>query len=66
MSSSDWAGPLEGRPRETGYDITVASELMAILALVDGANYAEALRKPPGAMLASCDWSQQSRRPNHA
>ena len=37
-------GPLEGRPRETGYDITVASELMAILALVDGANYAEALR----------------------
>ena len=37
-------GPLEGRPRETGYDITVASELMAILALVDGADYAEALR----------------------
>ncbi len=37
-------GELEGRPRETGYDITVASELMAILALVDGSNYAEALR----------------------
>ena len=37
-------GPLEGRPRESGYDITVASELMAILALVDGSNYAEALR----------------------
>ncbi len=37
-------GALEGRPRETGYDITVASELMAILALVDGSNYAEALR----------------------
>lgn len=37
-------GPLEGRPRETGYDITVASELMAILALVDGTDYASALR----------------------
>ena len=37
-------GKLEGRPRETGFDITVASELMAILALVDGDNYASALR----------------------
>jgi methylenetetrahydrofolate dehydrogenase (NADP+)/methenyltetrahydrofolate cyclohydrolase/formyltetrahydrofolate synthetase len=37
-------GPLDGRPRETGYDITVASELMAILALVDGTDYASALR----------------------
>jgi len=37
-------GPLEGRPRETGYDITVASELMAILALVDGTDYASALK----------------------
>lgn len=37
-------GRLEGRPRETGFDITVASELMAILALVDGDNYASALR----------------------
>jgi methylenetetrahydrofolate dehydrogenase (NADP+)/methenyltetrahydrofolate cyclohydrolase/formyltetrahydrofolate synthetase/formate--tetrahydrofolate ligase len=37
-------GSLEGRPRETGYDITVASELMAILALVDGTDYASALR----------------------
>ena len=36
-------GPLDGRPRETGYDITVASELMAILALVDGTDYASAL-----------------------
>ncbi len=37
-------GSLDGRPRETGYDITVASELMAILALADGENYASALR----------------------
>ncbi len=37
-------GPLDGRPRETGFDITVASELMAILALVDGQDYASALR----------------------
>ncbi|MEX2280380.1 MAG: formate--tetrahydrofolate ligase [Acidimicrobiia bacterium] len=37
-------GKLDGRPRETGFDITVASELMAILALVDGDNYASALR----------------------
>lgn len=37
-------GAADGRPRETGYDITVASELMAILALADGDNYASALR----------------------
>jgi formyltetrahydrofolate synthetase len=37
-------GRLDGRPRETGFDITVASELMAILALVDGESYASALR----------------------
>ncbi len=37
-------GRLDGRPRETGFDITVASELMAILALVDGDHYAAALR----------------------
>ncbi|NNC43447.1 MAG: formate--tetrahydrofolate ligase [Acidimicrobiia bacterium] len=37
-------GRLDGRPRETGFDITVASELMAILALVDGHDYASALR----------------------
>lgn len=37
-------GRLDGRPRETGYDITVASELMAILALADGEDYASALR----------------------
>lgn len=35
---------LDGRPRQDGYDITVASELMAILALVDGTDYASALR----------------------
>ncbi len=37
-------GSAEGRPRETGFDITVASELMAILALVDGESYSSALR----------------------
>jgi methylenetetrahydrofolate dehydrogenase (NADP+)/methenyltetrahydrofolate cyclohydrolase/formyltetrahydrofolate synthetase/formate--tetrahydrofolate ligase len=37
-------GRLDGRPRETGFDITVASELMAILALVDGDSYSSALR----------------------
>jgi formyltetrahydrofolate synthetase len=37
-------GRAEGRPRETGFDISVASELMAILALVDGVDYASALR----------------------
>lgn len=37
-------GPLDGRPRESGYDITVASELMAILALADGSDYASALK----------------------
>ncbi|MGB8359841.1 MAG: formate--tetrahydrofolate ligase [Acidimicrobiia bacterium] len=37
-------GAADGRPRESGYDITVASELMAILALADGDNYPSALR----------------------
>lgn len=37
-------GRADGRPRETHFDITVASELMAILALVDGEDYASALR----------------------
>ncbi len=37
-------GAADGRPRETGYDIAVASELMAILALADGADYTSALR----------------------
>jgi methylenetetrahydrofolate dehydrogenase (NADP+)/methenyltetrahydrofolate cyclohydrolase/formyltetrahydrofolate synthetase len=34
----------DGFPREASYDITVASEVMAILALVSGGSYAEALR----------------------
>lgn len=33
----------DGLPRQTGYDITVASELMAILALVNGDDYKSAL-----------------------
>jgi len=37
-------GAADGRPRESGYDIAVASELMAILALADGADHASALR----------------------
>jgi formyltetrahydrofolate synthetase len=37
-------GAADGRPRESGFDITVASELMAILALVDGADHPSALR----------------------
>ncbi|MDJ0954839.1 MAG: formate--tetrahydrofolate ligase [Acidimicrobiia bacterium] len=37
-------GKPDGKPRESGFDITVASELMAILALVDGDDYATALR----------------------
>jgi formyltetrahydrofolate synthetase len=37
-------GAADGRPRESSYDITVASELMAILALADGADYPSALR----------------------
>jgi len=37
-------GRANGRPRETGFDISVASELMAILALVDGTDSASTLR----------------------
>ena len=37
-------GALDGYPRQTGYDITVASELMAILALADGHDYLSALQ----------------------
>ncbi len=38
-------GPKEdGRPRQTGYDIAVASEIMAILALVDGHDYKSTLK----------------------
>jgi len=34
----------DGLPRQTGYDITVASEIMAILALVNGDDYKSALK----------------------
>jgi methylenetetrahydrofolate dehydrogenase (NADP+)/methenyltetrahydrofolate cyclohydrolase/formyltetrahydrofolate synthetase len=37
-------GAADGRPRESGFDIAATSELMAILALVDGADYQSALR----------------------
>ena len=37
-------GDKDGIPRETGFDITVASELMAILALATGASGADAIR----------------------
>ncbi|MGD2079197.1 MAG: formate--tetrahydrofolate ligase [Chloroflexota bacterium] len=37
-------GKWDGRPRQAGYDITVASEIMAILALVSGEDYASALQ----------------------
>ena len=37
-------GKYDGRPRQAGYDITVASELMAILALVNGDDYTSALQ----------------------
>lgn len=37
-------GAANGFPRDTGFDITVASELMAILALATGRNDAEAIR----------------------
>jgi formyltetrahydrofolate synthetase len=37
-------GAGDGRPRESGYDISVASELMAILALADGDDHTSALR----------------------
>ena len=37
-------GKWDGRPRQGGFDITVASEIMAILALVNGDDYRSALR----------------------
>ncbi len=37
-------GAQHGIPRQTGFDITAASELMAILALVSGENHAEVMR----------------------
>jgi methylenetetrahydrofolate dehydrogenase (NADP+)/methenyltetrahydrofolate cyclohydrolase/formyltetrahydrofolate synthetase/formate--tetrahydrofolate ligase len=37
-------GKWDGNPREAGYDITVASEIMAILALVSGHDFKSALK----------------------
>lgn len=37
-------GKWDGRPREAGFDITVASEIMAILALVNGHDFKSALK----------------------
>jgi formyltetrahydrofolate synthetase len=37
-------GKWDGLPRQGGYDITVASEIMAILALVSGEDYSSALK----------------------
>ncbi len=37
-------GKWDGPPRQSGFDITVASEIMAILALVNGDDYSSALR----------------------
>ena len=37
-------GKWDGRPREAGFDITVASEIMAILALVSGHDFKSALK----------------------
>jgi methylenetetrahydrofolate dehydrogenase (NADP+)/methenyltetrahydrofolate cyclohydrolase/formyltetrahydrofolate synthetase/formate--tetrahydrofolate ligase len=40
---SGLGGKWDGRPREAGFDITVASEIMAILALVSGHDFKSAL-----------------------
>lgn len=45
-------GPLDGIPRNTGYDITVASEVMAVLAL---ANSIEDLRARLGRIVVALD-----------
>ncbi len=48
----------DGLPRQTGFDITVASELMAILALANGSSNAEAindLRARVGRMIVAFD-----------
>jgi formyltetrahydrofolate synthetase len=41
---SGLGGKWDGRPRQAGFDITVASEIMAILALVSGHDYKSALK----------------------
>ena len=56
-------GRIDGRPRETGYDITVASELMAILALTDGNDYASALRNLRGRCARVVVGNDKSGRP---
>ncbi|HBY93025.1 MAG TPA: formate--tetrahydrofolate ligase [Chloroflexi bacterium] len=51
-------GPKNGTPRQTGFDISVASELMAILALVTGKTNVEAiknLRERIGRMVVAFD-----------
>lgn len=53
-------GPQNGLPRQTGFDISVASELMAILALVSGRTNVEALknlRERIGRMVVAFDTS---------
>ncbi len=45
----------DGRPRQSGYDITVASEVMAILALVDGYEGLRDLRKRLGRIIWGVD-----------
>jgi formyltetrahydrofolate synthetase len=47
-------GPLDGVPRESGYDITVASEIMAILALTTGM---KDMRERLGRMVVALDKS---------
>ncbi len=50
----------DGYPRQASYDITVASEVMAILALVKGDNYRTALRDMRvriGRSVVGYDWS---------
>jgi len=45
----------DGRPRQAGYDITVASEIMAILALVDGYRGLRDLRERLGKIVFGTD-----------
>ena len=47
-------GKWDGYPRESGFDITVASELMAILGLTDGL---QDLRERIGKVVIGYDWS---------
>lgn len=59
---SGLGGKWDGRPREAGFDITVASEIMAILALVSGHDYKSALkdlRERSGRIVIGNDTSQK-------